>query len=46
VEAPKSVEFVLTAGAAPSQSWFSANKYVLIVLLVIAAVGVAVFYLR
>ena len=39
-------EFVLSAGVAPSQSWLSANKYTLLVLLVIAAVATAVFYLR
>jgi GAF domain-containing protein len=39
-------EFVLSAGAAPSQSWLSANKYILLVLLVIAAAAAAVFYLR
>ena len=39
-------EFVLSAGVAPSQSWMSANKYILLVLLVIAAAAAAVFYLR
>lgn len=39
-------EFVLSAGATPSQSWLSANKYILLVLLVIAGAAAAVFYLR
>lgn len=39
-------EFVLSAGVAPSQSWLSANKYILLVLLAIAAAAAAVFYLR
>lgn len=39
-------EFVLSAGVTPSQSWLSANKYILLVLLVIAAATAAVFYLR
>jgi len=39
-------EFVLSAGVTPSQSWVSANKYVILVLLVIAAAAAAVFYLR
>jgi hypothetical protein len=44
---PTSVpEFVLSAGVTPSQSWLSANKYVILVLLVIAAAAAAVFYLR
>jgi len=40
-----SPEFVLSAGLEPSQSWFSANKYILGVLLLVAAVA-AVFLLR
>lgn len=39
-------DFVLSAGVTPSQSWLSANKFVLLVLLVIAAAAAAVFYLR
>ncbi len=39
-------DFVLSAGIEPSQSWLSANKYVLIVLLVVAGGAAAVFYLR
>lgn len=39
-------EFVLSAGIAPSQSWLGANKYILIVFLVIAAAAAAVFFLR
>jgi GAF domain-containing protein len=39
-------EFVLSAGVASSQSWMSANKYIVLVLLVIAAAAAAVFYLR
>lgn len=39
-------EFVLSAGAKPSQSWLSANKSVLLVLLVIAGAAAAIFYLR
>jgi hypothetical protein len=42
-EASQSPEFVLSAGIEPQRSWFSANKYILIVLLVIA--GAAVFFL-
>ena len=38
-------EFVLSAGLEPSQSWLSANKYILGVLLFVAAVA-AVFLLR
>ena len=39
-------EFVLSAGLEPSRSWFSTNKYILIVLLVIGAAGAAFFLLR
>jgi GAF domain-containing protein len=39
-------EFVLSAGMAPSQSWLSANKYILGVLLVVGGVVAAVFLLR
>ena len=39
-------DFVLSAGMTPSQSWLSANKYIFLVLLVVAAVAAAVFYLR
>jgi GAF domain-containing protein len=44
--AGRSPEFVLSAGLQPSQSWFSANKYVLIVLLVVGLATVAFFVLR
>lgn len=39
-------DFVLSAGIQPSQSWLAANKYILGVLLVIAAVAAAVYFLR
>jgi GAF domain-containing protein len=39
-------ELVLSAGLAPSQSWFAANKYILGALLVIGAVVAGVFLLR
>ncbi|MGC2475244.1 MAG: GAF domain-containing protein [Candidatus Sulfotelmatobacter sp.] len=39
-------DFILSAGVQPSQSWLASNKYILGVLLVIAAVAVAVNYLR
>jgi hypothetical protein len=42
----QSQEFVLSAGLQPSQSWFSANKYVLIVLLVVGLAAAAFFVLR
>src|ERR1700686_3088776 len=42
----QSPEFVLSAGLQPSQSWFSANKYVLIVLLVVGLAAAAFFVLR
>jgi len=41
-----SPELVLSAGLEPSQSWFSRNKYILGVLLVIGAAAAAVFLLR
>ena len=39
-------EFTLSSGIEPSQSWFAANKYVLIVLLAIAAAASAIYFLR
>jgi len=39
-------EFVLSAGLAPSQSWLGANKYVIAVLLVVAAGAAAFYFLR
>lgn len=45
VSAP-SPDFVLSAGLAPSQSWFSRNKYILGAILVVAAVVAAIFLLR
>ena len=39
-------ELVLSAGLAPTQSWLSANKYILGALLVIGAVVAAVLFLR
>jgi hypothetical protein len=41
-----SPEFVLSAGLQPSQSWLAANKYVVGVLLAVAAAVAAVFLLR
>ncbi len=41
-----SPEFVLSAGLEPSQSWFSRNKYVIAVLLLVAAAAVAVYFLH
>jgi hypothetical protein len=41
-----SPEFVLSAGLEPSQSWLSANKYIISVLLVVGVVVVAVLLLR
>ena len=41
-----SPEFVLSAGLEPSQSWLAANKYMIGVLLVVAAIVVAVLVLR
>ncbi|MGC1453126.1 MAG: GAF domain-containing protein [Candidatus Sulfotelmatobacter sp.] len=39
-------EFVLSAGLEPSQSWLSANKYIVGVLLLVAGVVVTVFLMR
>lgn len=39
-------DFVLSAAAVPSESWFAAHKYVLIALVVIAAAAAAVYFLR
>jgi len=44
-EAP-SPEFVLSAGLEPSQSWLSANKYIVGAILVVAATVVAIVLLR
>jgi hypothetical protein len=41
-----SVEFVLSAGLEPSQSWIARNKYVLGVLVVVGVVVAVVFVLR
>jgi GAF domain-containing protein len=41
-----SASFVLSAGLEPSQSWLSANKYVIGVLLVVAIIGAVVFLMR
>jgi hypothetical protein len=42
-----SSDFVFSAGMGNSQSWFSANKYVIAAVLLVAAVAVtAVFLLR
>ena len=41
-----SPEFVLSAGLQPSESWLAANKYILGVLLVVAAVVATIFWLR
>lgn len=41
-----SPEFVLSAGFGPSQSWFSANKYILIALLLVAVVVATFLILR
>lgn len=41
-----SPEFVLSAGLEPSQSWLSANRYMLLVFLVVAALVGAVLLLR
>ena len=41
-----SPEFVLSAGMKPSQSWLSANKYIIGALLMVGAVVAAVFLLR
>jgi hypothetical protein len=39
-------DFVLSAGLEPPQSWVSANKYILLTLLVVGVVAVVVFLLR
>lgn len=44
--ASATTEFTLSSGIEPSQSWFAANKYALIVLLAIAAAASAVYFLR
>jgi hypothetical protein len=36
----------LSGGMAPSQSWFSANKYILAALLVVAGVVAGILLLR
>jgi GAF domain-containing protein len=41
-----SASYVLSAGQEPSQSWLSANKYVIGVLLVVAIIGAVVFLMR
>jgi hypothetical protein len=41
-----SPEFVLSAGMKPSQSWLSANKYIIGALLMVGAVVATVFLLR
>jgi GAF domain-containing protein len=41
-----SPQFVLSAGMRPSQSWLSANKYIIGALLAVGAVVAAVFLLR
>jgi hypothetical protein len=38
-------EFVLSAGLAPSQSWLAVNKYIVGVILLVAAAGAAAFFL-
>ena len=47
-ESPRSAapEFVLSAGLEPSRSWFSANKYILGAILIVAAVVAAILLLR
>ena len=39
-------EFVLSAGIEPSGSWFSANKYIVVVLLGIGVAAAAFFFFR
>jgi hypothetical protein len=39
-------ELVLSAGLAPSESWFSANKYVLIFVAIVVALAAAVAFLH
>ncbi len=46
VQETASPELVLSAGLEPSQSWFVAHKYILGVLLLVAAVVAAVFLFR
>jgi hypothetical protein len=43
---PAKTEFVLSAGLEPSQSWLSANKYIIGVLLLIGGGAAAIFLLR
>jgi hypothetical protein len=42
----KTPELVLSAGIEPSRSWFSANKYIVLVLLVIGAAAAAILLVR
>jgi hypothetical protein len=42
----ESPELVISAGIEPTRSWFSANKYIVLVLLVIAAAVTALLLLR
>jgi GAF domain len=46
VRAASAPAFVFSAGLEPSQSWFSANKYILLALLSVGAVIAAVLLLR
>jgi hypothetical protein len=47
IELPgKTPELVLSAGIEPSRSWFSANKYIVLVLLVIGAAAAAILLVR
>jgi hypothetical protein len=39
------LDFVLSAGLEPSQSWLAANKYIVGVILLVAAAGAAAFFL-
>jgi hypothetical protein len=43
-EAAETPQLILSAGLEPSRSWFSANKYIVVVLLVIG-LGAAAFLL-
>ena len=45
-EPEQSTAFVLSAGLAPSQSWFSANKYIFGAILLIGATVAAILLLR
>jgi hypothetical protein len=45
-EREQSPAFVLSAGLAPSQSWFSANKYIFGAILLIGATVAAILLLR